>query len=87
MKDIQKVIGRNLRYYRYLTNKSQDKYYSEFHLNPKYLSSIERGEVNISVGFLNDISEILNIPMEELIKDDLSRTICKKRVDQKNEVQ
>ena len=51
MEDIKKIIGINLRYIRYQSGLSQEKFYTKFNMNPKYLACIERGEsVN---GFIN----------------------------------
>ena len=52
MSDIKKVIGNNLRYIRYQSGLSQEKFYEKYHLSVKYLSSIERGEINIGVELL-----------------------------------
>ena len=52
MSEIKKVIGNNLRYIRYQSGLSQEKFYEKYHLSVKYLSSIERGEINIGVELL-----------------------------------
>ncbi len=83
MQDIKKIIGNNLRYIRYQHNMSQEKFYEQFNLSPKYLACIERGEVNISVEFLANLAIALNVPITDLILDDKSKMINKKRVDQK----
>lgn len=38
MYSLRKVIGINLRYHRYLSGQSQEKYYEKFGLNYKYLA-------------------------------------------------
>ncbi len=81
MSNIKKTIGRNLKYYRYQSGKSQEKFYGQFGLNPKYLASVERGEINVSVEFLDHLAQILNIDIREFFNPTLERTISKKRID------
>lgn len=83
MRDIKKIIGNNLRYIRYNHNLSQEKFYEQFNLNPKYMASIERGEVNLTVDFLDNLALALKVPITDLILEDKSKIVKKKRVDQK----
>lgn len=83
MYSLRKVIGINLRYHRYLSGQSQEKYYEKFGLNYKYLASIERGEINITVNFIEKLSHKLNIPITELVTFDENKIIHQKRIDAK----
>ncbi len=83
MYSLRKIIGINLRYYRYLSGLSQEKYYEKFGLNYKYLASIERGEVNITVNFIEKLSTKLGIPILELVTFDKNKIIRQKRIDAK----
>lgn len=83
MNTIQNIIGKNLKYYRYKSGLSQEKYYEQLGLNPKYLASIERGEVNVSVEFLSNLAKLLKIDIREFFNPDESRNILKKRIDGK----
>ena len=83
MQDIKKTIGNNLRYIRYQKNLSQEKFYEQYNLNPKYLASVERGEINIGVEFLANLAEALDVKIEDLILEDKKKKISKKRVDAK----
>lgn len=65
MNSIQKIIGNNLKYYRYQSGLSQEKFYERYSLNYKYLASIERGEVNVSVEFLSNLAKLLKIDIRE----------------------
>ena len=49
MKDIKKIIGRNLKFFRFQTGLCQEKFYGEYKLNPKYMACVERGEDRKSV--------------------------------------
>ena len=83
MQDIKKTIGNNLRYIRFQKGLSQEKFYEQFDLNPKYLASIERGEINMGVEFLANLAIALNVPITELILEDTKKQITKRRIDQK----
>lgn len=83
MNTIQKIIGKNLKYYRYKSGLSQEKFYEQFGLNPKYLASVERGEVNVSVEFLSNLAKLLKIDIREFFDPDESRYILKRRIDSK----
>lgn len=80
---LKEIVGINLKYYRYLSGKSQEKYYSEFNLNPKYLASIERGKINLSSDYIEDLATSLNLKTEDLITFNENHIIKKKRIDQK----
>ena len=84
MSPIQDTIGKNLKYYRYKSGLSQEKFYGQFNLNIKYLASVERGEVNISVVFLEKLANLLKVDIREFFNPDESRNIVKKRIDSKN---
>ncbi len=83
MNTIQKIVGRNLKYYRYKSGLSQEKFYLQFGLNPKYLASVERGEINVSIEFLANLAKVLNIDIREFFNPDKSRLVNKKRIDEK----
>lgn len=80
---IQKIVGNNLKYYRYKSNLSQEKFYSQFDLNYRYLASIERGEVNVSIEFLDKLAKVLKIDIREFFNPDKKRFDFKKRIDSK----
>ena len=79
----RELIARNLKYLRYKKGQSQEEFYTSYNLSFKYLAMVERGEVNITVDFLDRLTKKLNIDITELIKDDKSRIIDKKRIDSK----
>ena len=80
---IQKIVGNNLKYYRYQSKLSQEKFYGQFGLNYRYLASVERGEVNVSVEFLDHLAKVLKIDIREFFNPDEKRFINKKRIDAK----
>lgn len=83
--DIKKIIGINLRFLRYQSGLSQDKFYAQYGLSVKYMSQIERGEINFGIELLQAMSEAFDIPMAEFVTYDDSKIINRKRVDAKKE--
>ncbi len=79
----RKIIGINLKYLRYTANKSQEEFYHNLGLSYKYLASVERGEVNITVNFLDDLAKRLNINVSDLVTFDETKVIQDKRYDSK----
>ena len=80
---IQVVVGNNLKYFRYQSNLSQEKFYGQFDLNYRYLASIERGKVNVSVEFLDNLSKVLKVDICDFFNKDQKRWNFKKRIDEK----
>lgn len=81
--ELNKIIGNNLKYIRFVSGMSQEKFYETYNLNPKYLACIERGEINISVNFLQKLSNTLNVSIYDLIEYNKDKLIDTKRVDSK----
>ena len=79
----KELIGRNLKYLRYKSGLSQEEFYTSHNLSFKYLAMVERGEINVTVDFLDRLAKKLKIDTIELLKDDKSRIINKKRIDAK----
>lgn len=80
---LSKIIGNNLKYLRYQTGLSQEKFYEKYNLNPKYMACIERGEINLSVDFLQKLAKTLNVKIDYLINFDNKKIIKYKRIDSK----
>lgn len=82
----KEIIGRNLKYYRYKSGLSQEAFYSKHNLSPKYLACVERGEINISIDFLDKLSHNLNVSIYDLLTTDETRIINLKRIDSKEKI-
>ena len=80
---LSKIVGINLKYIRFKSGMSQEKFYELYNLNPKYLACIERGEVNISVNFLQKLANILDIDVNDLINYNKEKIVDIKRIDSK----
>lgn len=85
--NLKEVVGMNLKYYRYQTGLSQEKFYTNLELNPKYMACIERGEVNITIDHIDEIALKLGISTYELVTYQESHIINKKRIDEKVKVE
>lgn len=81
--NLKETVGMNLKYYRYKSGLSQEKYYASLNLNPKYLASIERGEENISFDYLEELAGKMGIDPSNLIIYNEEHIIHKKRIDEK----
>lgn len=81
--DLNKIIGKNLKFIRFQSGLSQERFYEKYNLNSKYLACIERGEINISVNFLQKLAKILNVSIIDLINYDKNKLITNKRIDSK----
>ena len=85
MENIKKIVGRNLKYFRFETGLCQEKFYEEYKLNAKYMACVERGEINVSIEFLNNLAEVLDKDIIDFFNTDPKRIIKEKRIDSKKE--
>lgn len=85
MYTIQSIVGNNIKYIRYQSGLSQEKFYEQFGLNSKYLACIERGEINVTIEFLYNLAKVLKVDIREFFNPDEKRFITKKRIDSKKE--
>ena len=81
--NLKEVVGINLKYYRYQSGLSQEKFYTNLELNPKYMACIERGEENITIDHIEEIAYKLRISTHELVTYNKDHIINKKRIDEK----
>ena len=83
MLSLNKILGINLRYYRYYENLSQEKFYAKYNLSIKHLSNIERGMENVTLNEVEKISRAIHKNPLDLLTFDERKMTKKKRVDQK----
>lgn len=81
--NLKEVVGINLKYYRYQSGLSQEKFYTNLELNPKYMACIERGEENITIDYIEEIASKLGISTHDLVTYNKNHIINKKRIDEK----
>ena len=84
--NLKEVVGINLKYYRYQSGLSQEKFYTNLELNPKYMACIERGEENLTIDYIEEIAKKLNISTYELVTYNENHIILKKRIDEKEKI-
>ena len=68
--DIRKIIGNNIRDLRLLRGYSQKQLAELSHRHTVYISSVERGERNITVENLTSIASALRVPPYLLLLKD-----------------
>lgn len=83
---LKEVVGINLKYYRYKSGLSQEEFYSKLGLNYKYMASLERGEINVSLDYIEELAKKLKIKPDLLVIYDKNKIITKKRIDEKEKV-
>lgn len=85
MEDIKKIVGRNLKYFRFQSGLCQEKFYETYKLNPKYMACVERGEINVSIEFLENLAILLEKDITDFFNRSEDRIIKEKRIDSKKE--
>lgn len=71
--NIQKLLGMNVRFLREVKGWSQDKLSEESGLHRTYLSGIERGVRNPTIGIVDQIAQCLEVPVSTLFKESLDK--------------
>ncbi len=67
LRDIQKVVGENIRQKRLAAGYSQEAFALHAKLDRSYMGRIERGETNITLEVLNTIAEKLECTPDKLL--------------------
>jgi len=65
--DAQRLFAANMRRIRTAKQLTQEKVAEAAELHPNYISSVERGERNISIRNIARIAKALGVPMAELV--------------------
>jgi transcriptional regulator with XRE-family HTH domain len=68
--DTLKLVGRNIRKYRYAKNWSIEKLAEHAGVSPAYLGELERGRENISIKTLEGIAKALKVKLSALVDDE-----------------
>lgn len=67
-KDLFKIIGKNIQEQRKLKGYTQETFAELMNVSWSYVSKIECGILNLSIGKLYDIAEYLKINIKELLE-------------------
>jgi ribosome-binding protein aMBF1 (putative translation factor) len=65
--DVQQLFGNNMRRIRRAQCMTQEQVAEAAELHPNYISSVERGERNISIRNIERIAKALGVTMAELV--------------------
>ena len=66
-KQIYKIIGKNIQKARKNNGWSQEKFAEKMDVSWSYISKIESGILNISIGKLIDFAQVLHIDLQEIL--------------------
>ena len=66
-KQVYKIIGKNIQKARKNNGWSQEKFAEKMNVSWSYVSKIESGILNISIGKLTDFAKILNTDLQEIL--------------------
>ena len=76
--NIRKVLGANVKFYRYKIGYTQEQLAEKCDLSTRYISDIENANGNISIDTLEIIAHALNIDSYVLIKPEKHLTLPKR---------
>ena len=76
--NIRKVLGVNVKYYRFLIGYTQEQLAEKCELSPRYISDIENFKGNIPIDTLENISKYLKVESYLLIKEQGHQTSQKR---------
>ncbi len=80
--NIRKVLGVNVKYYRFLIGYTQEQLAEKCELSPRYISDIENSKGNVPIDTLENIAKYLKVEPYLLIKEQGHHT-SQKRVNMK----
>lgn len=81
---LRKIFGKNVKYYRFKNNMTQEKLAELTDLSPRYISNIENGGGNVSLDTIELIAEALEIESIDLFTTK-NKEIKIKKVNMKRE--
>lgn len=76
--NIRKVLGDNVKYYRYKVDYTQEKLAEKSDISPRYISDIENAKGNISLDTLEILGQCLKVEPYILLKPHNHRTLPKR---------
>jgi len=76
--NIRKVVGANVKYYRFLIGYTQEQLAEKCDLSPRYISDIENANGNIPIDTLENIAKYLKIEPYLLVKEQRHQRLPKR---------
>lgn len=62
----RKILANNIVYFRLKKNWSQEKFAEKLGTTPTYISNLENAKRNTRIDYIEHISNVLDIPLEQL---------------------
>lgn len=81
MNKARKIVSNNIVYWRLKRKMTQEEFAYQMKSSTQYISQIENGKRNISINYINRLSEVLKIEMYELWME--RETLISRRIDGK----
>lgn len=79
---LKQIFGKNVRYYRYQKNYTQEKFAERVDLNASYVSELENGKYGPTFEKIEDIAKVLGVKPSVLFEEnDNTRKKLPNRVD------
>lgn len=76
--NIRKVLGANIKYYRFIIGYTQEQLAEKCDMSPRYISDIENSKGNIPVDTLEKLAKYLKVEPYLLIKEQKTHTLPKR---------
>ena len=76
--NIRKVLGANVKYYRFIIGYTQEQLAEKCDMSPRYISDIENSKGNIPVDTLEKLAKYLKAEPYLLIKEQKPHTLPKR---------
>lgn len=69
MENFEQIFGKVIRRHRERQGHSQEGFASLAGVHRTYMSSIERGKVQVSIRIAQDLAEALNVPLSKIFRE------------------
>lgn len=76
--NVRKILGANVKFYRYMLGYTQEQLAEKCDLSPRYISDIENYNGNIPIDTLENMAKVLKVEPYLLIKPQMHRTLPKR---------
>lgn len=76
--NIRKVLGANVKYYRFIIGYTQEQLAEKCDMSPRYISDIENSKGNIPVDTLEKLAKYLKVEPYLLIKEQKPHSLPKR---------
>ncbi len=67
--DARRILANNIVYFRLQNNWSQEEFAEELGTTVTYVSNLENGHRNTRIDFIENIADVLGVPIDQLLID------------------